>query len=57
MGTLLLVVGKLFVVDLAELETVWRILLFMGFGGIFLVLSYNFQHLWKRTLDPVEDEK
>jgi hypothetical protein len=49
MGTLLLVVGKLFVVDLAEVETIWRILLFIGFGGIFLVLSYYFQRLWKRT--------
>ena len=48
MGTLLLVVGKLFVVDLAEVESIWRILLFLGFGGIFLVLSYYFQNLWKR---------
>ena len=48
MGTPLLVVGKLFVVDLAEVESIWRILLFLGFGGIFLVLSYYFQNLWKR---------
>ena len=47
MGTLLLVVGKLFLVDLARLETIWRILLFLGFGGLFLVLSYYFQNLLK----------
>ncbi len=55
MGTLLLVVGKLFVVDLAEVETIWRILLFLGFGGIFLVLSYYFQHLWKRPSESAEE--
>ena len=55
MGTLLLVVGKLFVVDLAEVETMWRILLFVGFGGIFLVLSYYFQHLWERTSESAEE--
>lgn len=52
MGTLLLVVGKLFLVDLAELETIWRVLLFMGFGGLFLLLSYYFQSLWKSNGKP-----
>ncbi len=47
MGTLLLVVGKLFIVDLSELQTIWRVLLFMGFGGLFLLLSYYFRTLWK----------
>jgi len=47
MATLFLVVGKLFLVDLAGVEAVWRILLFMGFGGLFLVLSYYLQHLWR----------
>jgi hypothetical protein len=47
MATLFLVVGKLFLVDLAGVEAVWRILLFMGFGGLFLVLSYYLPHLWK----------
>lgn len=45
--TLFLVVGKLFLVDLAKLETIWRVLLFFGFGGVFLALSYYFQSLWK----------
>ena len=47
MVTLLLTVGKLFLVDLARIETIWRILLFLGFGGIFLLLSYYFRALWK----------
>lgn len=47
MLTLLLTVGKLFIVDLARIETIWRILLFLGFGGIFLLLSYYFRALWK----------
>jgi hypothetical protein len=55
MGTLLLVVGKLFLVDLAKLETIWRILLFLGFGGLFLVLSYYFQDLWKSTSESAEE--
>ena len=52
MGTLLLVVAKLFLVDLAQLETIWRILLFLGFGGVFLVLGYYFQALWKPATNP-----
>jgi uncharacterized membrane protein len=47
LATLMLVVLKLFLVDLAELETIWRVLLFMGFGAIFLLLSYYFPKLWK----------
>ena len=47
LGTLMLVVAKLFVVDLTQLETIWRVLLFVGFGGVFLALSYYFPKLWK----------
>jgi uncharacterized membrane protein len=47
MATLFLVVGKLFLVDLAGVEAVWRILLFLGFGGLFLALSYYLPHLWR----------
>ena len=49
LGTLLLVVAKLFLVDLTALDPVWRILLFLCFGGLFLVLSYIFQNLLKTT--------
>ncbi|HUU28822.1 MAG TPA: DUF2339 domain-containing protein [archaeon] len=52
MGTLFLVVGKLFLVDLRMLEAIWRILLFLCFGGLFLVLSYYFRVLWKASPEP-----
>lgn len=45
--TLLVVVAKLFLVDLGELDAIWRILLFLGFGGLLLVLGYLFPSLWK----------
>ena len=47
MATLLLVVGKLFLVDLARVEALWRVMLFTGFGGLFLALSYYFRDLWQ----------
>jgi len=47
LGTLLLVVAKLFAVDLAELDAIWRILLFLGFGALLLVVSYAFPSLWR----------
>ncbi len=47
MATLLVLIGKLFLVDLANLETIWRVLLFLGFGAVLLFLSYYFQSLWK----------
>ncbi len=45
--TLAVVAGKLLLVDLATLEAIWRILLFLGLGGAFLVLSYALQSWWK----------
>ena len=47
MSTLFLVAGKLFLVDLAEVEALWRVLLFVGFGVLFLSLSYYLQALWR----------
>jgi uncharacterized membrane protein len=47
LATFAAVVAKLFLVDLAQLEPVWRILLFLGFGGAFMALSYYFPSLWK----------
>lgn len=44
-ATFFLLVGKLFLVDLTTVETVWRILLFAGFGGLFLFISY-FYNAW-----------
>ena len=48
MATLFLVAGKLFLVDLAEVEALWRVLLFLGFGVLFLSLSYYLQALWRQ---------
>lgn len=47
MATIFVVVGKLFLVDLSTLEAIWRILLFMGFGTIFLFLGYYWQSSWR----------
>jgi uncharacterized membrane protein len=50
-GTLLLIVAKLFLVDLAALDAIWRILLFLGLGTGFLFLSYSLQTLWRPKAD------
>ena len=49
LATLLLVVAKLFLIDLVLVETGWRVLLFLGFGVLFLLLSYYFKDLWTVT--------
>ena len=46
-ATLLVVVAKLFLVDLAALEALFRVVLFLGFGSVFLLLSYLLQDWWK----------
>ena len=51
MTTLFLVVGKLFLVDLASIEATWRVLLFLGFGALFLVLSFYTRALWRPRPD------
>jgi len=40
LAVLVAFVGKLFLVDLASLPPLWRIALFLGFGGVFLGISY-----------------
>jgi uncharacterized membrane protein len=40
LGTLALFVGKLFLIDLTVLPALWRVVLFLGAGGAFLLLSY-----------------
>ncbi len=49
------VVAKLLFVDIGQLGAVWRILLFMGFGGILLILSYLFPSLWNVENQTMED--
>jgi len=53
MATVFLVVGKLFLIDLSQLQAIWRILLFIGFGALFLVISY---YLQRRFSDNATDE-
>lgn len=55
LATLLLVVAKLFLVDLARVGAIWRIMLFLGFGGLFLALSYYFRDLWQRSAPATDD--
>jgi uncharacterized membrane protein len=54
LATLGLVIGKLFIVDLKHLDALWKVLLFLGLGGIILVISYYFKALWK-TPAPLEE--
>ncbi len=56
MATLFLVVGKLLLFDLQTVEAIWRILLFLGFGGLFLVLSYLYRSLWSPAERPAKPE-
>lgn len=46
MATVFLVVAKLFLVDLTQLQTILRILLFIGFGVVFLAAGYLLQQHW-----------
>ncbi len=46
LAILLLVVGKLFLVDLAKVDAVWRVPLFPSFGRLIITLSYYLRSLW-----------
>lgn len=54
LATIVVVVGKLFLVDLAELDALWRIVLFLCLGGAFLLLSYFVPSLIRS--DPAVEE-
>jgi uncharacterized membrane protein len=41
--TLLLVVARLLLIDLARVETIWRVLLFLVCGALFLFTSHRLQ--------------
>ena len=47
-STLALVVLKLFLVDLEEVEPLLRILLFLGFGIVFMMLSYILPSVFRK---------
>jgi uncharacterized membrane protein len=42
-ATMLIVVGRLLLVDLSSVETIWRVLLFLVCGGVFLYTGYRMQ--------------
>jgi uncharacterized membrane protein len=46
LATLFLAAAKLVIVDLSQVDPVWRILLSLGFGAVFLAISYRFRSLW-----------
>ncbi|MEE9441726.1 MAG: DUF2339 domain-containing protein [candidate division Zixibacteria bacterium] len=48
LATLGLVIGKLLLIDLKQIDAIWRVLLFLGLGGVILFVSYYFQSLWKK---------
>jgi uncharacterized membrane protein len=52
--TLLAVVAKMFMVDLESVPAIWRILLFIGFGAVFLALSYWFMSLDRSRSNTVD---
>jgi uncharacterized membrane protein len=54
MATILVVVAKLFFVDLSQTSALLRIPLFMGFGTIFLMIGYYLQKQW--TADGGDSE-
>ena len=54
MGTIFLVVGKLFLIDLSQLQAIWRILLFIGFGALFLLISYYVQNKFLKEDVPAD---
>ena len=45
--TLLATVAKLFLVDLERLDPLFRVLLFLGFGAVFLYFSYSLSGAWR----------
>lgn len=51
MITLLIVVGKLFFVDLSQTSALLRIPLFMGFGALLLLIGYYLQKYWSDNED------
>jgi hypothetical protein len=48
LAIIIVVALKLLLIDLSELEPVWKILLFMGFGGALLAVSYYLHPLLQK---------
>ncbi len=56
LATLALFVGKLFLVDLASLPALGRILLFLGSGALFLLISYSLPGLLPSDDEPPPED-
>jgi hypothetical protein len=58
MATLVLAVLKLLSYDLTNVNALWRIFLFLGFGAVFLGLSYALQDLWRpKSVPPTAPDR
>jgi uncharacterized membrane protein len=55
MITILVVVGKLFFVDLSQTSALLRIPLFMGFGALLLLIGYYLQKYWSAEEEKVSE--
>ncbi|MEM8857674.1 MAG: DUF2339 domain-containing protein [Chloroflexota bacterium] len=53
-GTILLTVAKLIVVDLENVAVGGRVLLFSGFGVVLLLISYFTRTLWRKSEEETE---
>ncbi len=56
LATLFLAAAKLVLFDLSQVEPVWRILLSLSFGAVFLAISYRFGSLWAPAPDAGKKE-
>jgi hypothetical protein len=56
LGTLALVVAKLFLIDLAELDPLWRVAVFLVIGAGFLAVGYFLPQVWKPIVGQDEPE-
>jgi uncharacterized membrane protein len=54
--TIVLTAGKLIAFDMADTETIWRVAVFIGFGGALLLTSYMVPGLARRRGDDEADE-
>lgn len=56
LATLFLAAAKLVLFDLSQVDPVWRILLSLSFGAVFLAISYRFRSLWGRPTSTSGDD-
>lgn len=56
LAVLMLAVGKVFVVDLAHLESIWRVGSFLAVGLLLLAGAFAYQRTARRQLRPISSE-